>query len=168
MCGQEHPLLLITSCISLEGHANSTHLLEVLFPRKVDERRLYDLAQKRLKDHASLGAGGGKRAPTNAVKTQVRTWRMTRSRSWYTIAPSYVVGDAEALIPISARTCYTRDESGLPQRDTRAGATQAGTSLKGTNYFVNILIISPYLYVLYKQTWQKKLIPIPIEGVSQA
>ena len=38
---------------------------------------------------------------------------MTRSRRWYTIAPSYAVGDAEALIPVITRTCYPIDESGL-------------------------------------------------------
>jgi hypothetical protein len=38
---------------------------------------------------------------------------MTRSRHWYPIAPSYAVGDAEALIPVITRTCYPIDESGL-------------------------------------------------------
>jgi hypothetical protein len=51
---------------------------------------------------------------------------MTRSRRWYTMTSSYAVGDAETLIPVSARTCYAIDESGLPKRDACEGATQAG------------------------------------------
>jgi hypothetical protein len=92
-----------------------------------------------MKDHTILGAGGGKKAPMNTVKTHVRTWRMIRSRSWESIAPSYVMGDAEALTPVNARTCYSRDESGLLKRDNCEGATQACKSVKGTNFLVNIM-----------------------------
>jgi hypothetical protein len=57
-------------------------------------------------------------------------------------------GGTEALIPVTARTCYSIDESGLPKRDACEGATQAGKSVKGTNFLVNILKMSVYLYIL--------------------
>ena len=80
---------------------------------------------------------------------------MTRSRRWYTMTSSYAVGDAEALIPVSARTCYAIDESGLPKRHACEGATQAGKSVKGTNYLVNILKMSLYLDILPQKKWKK-------------
>jgi hypothetical protein len=69
-------------------------------------------------------------------------------------------GGPEALIPVIARTCYSIDESGLPKRDTCEGATQAGKSVKGTNFLVNTLKKSLYLCIPYQKKWQQILIPM--------